>query len=289
MTQTTEPLPDHLASPPRLGDEISITGKWVPKTSGGRFRRSEDSGEMLREWEDIHLGARASNGVLSTEINHAVGEDAVLIHHVFENADALIDYFGSTATEHMQALSAVASPQLHLVRGVAIPAAAREAILTRNVPVAFGEHRYGFVKENYRRPDPIAAINVTAKWTCTPDGAGSLEELKYWWQRVGTDAFSMEDEMLRFEVYEVVGEDAVIVHEVFSDSDGLKFHLTKGTAERYKKDIDEIAAPEAYFFRGPVSWTIRTYSKFMHLPATYSSQGSNYTAPGGSMSDGTVA
>ncbi len=94
--------------------------------------------------------------------------------------------------------------------------------------------------------------------------------------------------MLRFEVYEVAGEDALIVHEVFSNSDGLKFHLTKGTAERYKKDIDEIAAPEAYFFRGPVSWTIRTYSRFMHLPATYSSQGSNYTAPGGSMSDGTV-
>lgn len=90
-------------------------------------------------------------------------------------------------------------------------------------------------------------------------------------------------------VYEVAGEDALIIHEVFSNNDGLKFHLTKGTAERYKKDIDQIAVPETYFFRGPVSWTIRTYSKFMHLPATYSSQGSYYTRPGGSMSDGTVA
>jgi hypothetical protein len=68
----------------------------------------------------------------------------------------------------------------------------------------------------------------------------------------------------------------------------LKFHLTKGTAERNKKDIDEIAEPERYFFRGPVSWTIRTYSKFMHLPATYSSRGSNFTREGGSMSDGTT-
>ncbi len=288
MTFTTDPLPDHLALAPRIGDEISITGKWVPKAPGGRFRKSQESREMLQEWEDIHLGARASRGVLSTEINHAVGEDAVLVHHVFEDADALIDYFGSTATEHMAALSAIATPQLHLVRGTTVPAAAQEAILAKNVPVAFGEHRYGFVKEDYRRPDPAAAINVTAKWTCTPEGSSSLEKLKYWWQRVGTDAFSMEEEMLRFEVYEVAGEDALIVHEVFSNSDGLKFHLTKGTAERYKKDIDEIAAPEAYFFRGPVSWTIRTYSRFMHLPATYSSQGSNYTAPGGSMSDGTV-
>jgi hypothetical protein len=66
------------------------------------------------------------------------------------------------------------------------------------------------------------------------------------------------------------------------------FHLTKGTAERYKKDIDEIAEAERYFFRGPVSWTIRTYSKFMHLPATYSSRGSHFTREGGRMSDGTT-
>jgi hypothetical protein len=81
----------------------------------------------------------------------------------------------------------------------------------------------------------------------------------------------------------------LIIHETFQDSDELKFHLTKGTAERYKKDIDAIAEPENYFFRGPVSWTIRTYSKFMHLPATYSSQGSAFTQPEGTMSEGTTA
>mgnify|MGYP002063057951 CR=1 FL=1 len=86
MTSST-PLAPHLAEPTRLGDEISITGKWVPRRPGGRFRASEESREMLQEWEDIHMGARSSNGVLSTEINHAVGEDAVLIHHVFENPD----------------------------------------------------------------------------------------------------------------------------------------------------------------------------------------------------------
>ena len=289
MTFTREPLPDHLTVPSRIGDEISITGKWVPKTAGRRFRRSEDSREMLQEWEDIHMGARSSDGVLSTEINHAVGEDAVLVHHVFENPDALLNYFGTRANEHMAALSAVATPELHLVRGTAIPTSVRHAILAKNVPAAFGNHLHGFVKDDYRRPDLTTAVNVTAKWTCAPAEPSNLEELKHWWQRVGTDAFSMEEEMLRFEVYEVAGEDALIIHEVFSNNDGLKFHLTKGTAERYKKDIDQIAAPEAYFFRGPVSWTIRTYSKFMHLPATYSSQGSNYTRPGGSMSDGTVA
>jgi hypothetical protein len=104
----------------------------------------------------------------------------------------------------------------------------------------------------------------------------------------GADAFSMEKGLLRFEVYQVIGEDALIIHETFRSSDELKFHLSKGTAEKYKKDIDKIATPESYFFRGPVSWTIRTYSKFLRLPATYSSQGSNFTQPDGSMSDGTT-
>ena len=89
---------------------------------------------------------------------------------------------------------------------------------------------------------------------------------------VGTDAYSIEKGLLRFEAYQVIGEDALIIHETFKNSDELKFHLSKGTAEKYKKDIDKIVAPEAYYFRGPVSWTIRTYSKFLHLPTTYSSQ-----------------
>ena len=289
MTQRYEPLPPHLAEPSRIGDEISITGKWLPTKQGGLFRKSEESKEMLQEWEDIHVGARGDSGVLSTEINHAVGEDAVLIHHVFKNADALVHYFSTTATQHMGALTKVAKPELHLIRGVSIPTAAREAVVAKNVPAAFGELLFGYVKEDYRRPDQETAINVTAKWTCKPGFASHLEDLKYWWQRVGTDAYSIEEGLLRFEAYQVVGEDALIIHETFQDSDELKFHLSKGTAEKYKKDIDEVATPEAYFFRGPVSWTIRTYSKFLHLPATYSSQGSHFTQSGGSMSEGTTA
>ncbi len=288
MPQTQEPLPPHLADPSRIGTEISVTGKWVPTKPGGRFRKSAESTEMLREWEDIHADAKADPGVLSTEINHAVGEDAVLVHHVFRDADALVHYFSTTATRHMGPLNEVAKPELHLFRGTSIPAAAREAVLAKNVPAAFGEFLFGYVKEDYRRPDPESAIMVTAKWTCKPGSESQLEDLKYWWQRVGTDAFSIEEGLLRFEVYQVAGEDALIIHETFESSDELKFHLSKGTAEKYKKDIDEIAEPEAYFFRGPVSWTIRTYSKFLHLPATYSSQGSNFTQPGGSMTDGTT-
>ena len=289
MTYTTEPLPAFLSEPSRIGSEISVTGKWVPTKPNGRFRKSEESEEMLSEWEDIHAAARADDGVLSTEINHAVGEDAVLVHHIFESADALEYYFSTTATQHMAALTGVAKPGIHLVRGTEIPAAVRSAVSAKGVDASFGEMLYGYVKDDYRRPDPKTAIQVTAKWTCAPNQAGSLDELEYWWQRVGTDAHSLEEGLMRYEAYRVPGEDALIIHETFRDSDTLKFHLSKGTAATYKSDIDKIAAPECYFFRGPVAWSIRTYSKFLHLPATYSSQGSNHTRSGGTMSEGTTA
>jgi quinol monooxygenase YgiN len=188
----------------------------------------------------------------------------------------------------MAPLMAVARPDRHLVRGQVVPLEAREALRAKSVDAAAGELLFGFVKHDYRMPDPANAVNVTAKWTTTPSNTSKLDELVYWWQRVATDAFDLEPGMVRFEAYRVIGEDALIIHEVFEDSKELKFHLTKGTAERYKKDIDPIAEPERYFFRGPVSWTIRTYSKFMHLPATYSSRGSHFTRDNGSMSDGII-
>ena len=213
MPQTNVPLPGYLAEPSRVGAEISITGKWVPAQKGGLFRKSPDSKEMRKEWEDIHAGARASDGVLSTEINHAVGEDAVLVHHVFENPDALVNYFSTTATEHMGALTSVAKPDLHLVRGINIPPEARDVIQAKNVPTAFGDFLYGYVKEDYQRPDMADAIMVTAKWTCKPGDEDYLDELKYWWQRVGTEAYDLEKGLLRFEAYQVTGENALIIHE----------------------------------------------------------------------------
>ena len=63
---------------------------------------------------------------------------------------------------------------------------------------------------------------------------------------VGTDAFDMEKGLVRFEVYKVIGEDALIIHETFTDTKELQFHLSKGTAHKYKKEIDKIAVPETH-------------------------------------------
>lgn len=285
MIQIKEELPKFLNEPTKIGNEISITGKWIPTKKGGLFRKSEESKEMLKEWEDIHAEAKEHDGMLSTEINHAIGQDAVLINHVFKSEDALVTYFSNTATNHAEALGKVAKPDIHLVKGMHISDAVRDALIAKNVPASFGEYLFGFVRNDYQRPDPKNAIQVTAKWTCKDEG--TIEELIYWWQRVGTDAYDIEKGLMRYEVYRVIGENALIIHETFENSDELQYHLSKGTAEKYKKDIDKIALPDNYFFRGPVSWMIRTYSKFLHLPATYSSQGSHFSQTGGNMTDGT--
>lgn len=285
MTKFQEPLPDWLAGGTKIGTEISITGKWVATKKSGFFRKSAEYKEMLKEWDAIHQEARTHKGMLSTEIDPAIGQDAVLIHHIFQDTESLVNYFNLTAEKHAQTLMSVAKPDIHLIRGVQIGDSVKQALLAKNVKGNFGEYIFGYVKHNYKRPDPQHAVQVTAKWTCKDEGR--LEELTYWWQRVGTDAYDMEKGLVRFEVYRVIGENALIIHETFDDTDELKFHLTKGTADKYKKDIDKIAFPENYFFRGPVSWLIRTYSKFMHLPATYTGQGSHFAKAGGSMSEGT--
>lgn len=286
MQDLTLELPSFMKHPILIGDEVSITGKWIPKKKGGIFRKSNDSKGMLKEWEDIHKDARAHDGMLSTEINHAIGQDAVLVHHIFKNEDALAAYFSNTANEHSEALHQVAKPDIHLIRGMKISNETRRALESKGVNGTFGEYVYGFVKNDYKLPNQSKAVQVTAKWTCKK--GQSLEELKQWWLRVGTEAYDVEEGMLRFEAYKVIGEDALIIHETFESSDDLKFHLTKGMAAKYKKEIDQVAAPENYFFRGPVSWTIRTYSKFMGLPATYSSRGSHFIQEDGSMSEGQI-
>lgn len=286
MTKFTAPFPKFLTKDTQIGTEISITGKWVATQKSGFFRKSKEHQAMLSEWEDIHQDAKAHPGMLSTEVNPAIGQDAVLIHHIFQDTDALINYFSSTAEQHATSLMSVAKPDIHLIRGVKVSDQVRQALSAKNVKGDFGEYLFGYVKNDYQKPDASKAVQATAKWTCKDEE--TLEELTYWWQRVGTDAYDMEKGLIRFEVYRVIGEKALIIHETFEDSNELQFHLTKGTADKYKKDIDKIAYPENYFFRGPVSWLIRTYSKFMHLPATYSGQGAHYTQTGGTMSEGLI-
>jgi len=199
-----------------IGEEISVTGKWVPRTPGGLFRKSPDAAHLLKEWDDIHADGCADKGVLQTEINHAIGEDAVLVHHVFKDADALLNYFGVTAATHSEALLKVAKPQLHLIRGIDVSDDVAKALSSKGVPLSVGNYSYGFVRD-YAEADPATAIHATAKWTCKPGSTqDTLNELKHWWQLANNHAFEHEAGLRRFEVYEAKGEHAVITHDVLA-------------------------------------------------------------------------
>ncbi|NQW27231.1 MAG: hypothetical protein HQ474_05200 [Flammeovirgaceae bacterium] len=285
MIQKEELMPAYLSQPTKIGEEISITGKWVPKGKGGLFGKSKEANIMMKEWKIILELSKNEPAILSTEINLGVGEDAILIHQVFSNAETLIHFFTTTAKEQYGILHYFANPELHLVRGTELSEAVKETLLAQNIPVSFGSFLFGYVKEDYQ-PPLATSIQVTAKWTCKSNDPKQLEAQKHWWQQVGTDAYDLEKGLLRFEVFQAIGENALIIHETFIDSDQLQFHLAKGTADRYKKRLDKISVPDKYFFRGSVSWLIRTYSRILRLPATYSTKGPHFTRQGGSMSDG---
>jgi quinol monooxygenase YgiN len=253
------------------------------------FGRSVESKQTTTELENLLASAKSDSGVLSMELDPTVGGDSVLVHQVFKDSESLVDYLSTSASVFIDSLLEVSKPDLHLVRGIDVPATVIDAFAHKGIPAVFGRHIFGFVKNDYHQPDYESAIDVTAKWTCKPGETSQLEQLKYWWQRVGTDAYTLEEGLLRFEVYEAVGEDALIIHETFKDTAVLKFHLMKGTAKIYKSDIDQVAEAERYVFRGPVSWLIRTYSKVLRLPATYSNRGDRHSMPSGNMSDGTTA
>jgi quinol monooxygenase YgiN len=287
MTTVTEPLAEYLAESSKSGDEISVTGKWSPIKSG-MFRKSAESKQMLAILKSLLSNSRSGAGVLAMELDPTVGGDSFLVHHVFKDSESLVEYLSASSSVLFDSLLEVSKPDLQLVRGIDVPVTVIDAFAKKGIPAVFGRHIFGFVKNEYHQPNYESAIDVTAKWTCKPGETSQLEQLKYWWQRVGTDAYSMEEGLLRFEVYEAVGEDALIIHETFEDTGVLKFHLMKGTAKIYKSDIDQVAEAERYVFRGPVSWLIRTYSKVLRLPATYSNRGSRHSLPGGNMSDGTT-
>jgi quinol monooxygenase YgiN len=289
MTFAATALPPHMAEPTRIGEEISFTGKWTPRKSRMILGKSDDSKKMRSALQSLHTLAQSDSSVLSFELNDSVSGDSLVAHSVFVDEQAMIDFYDDKGADNFRSLVSHADADLHLLRGVSVSAETIDFFVNKSVPVSAGEHLFGYVKNDSQQPNLTAAIDVTAKWTCIEGTGSHLEELKHWWQQVGTDAFDIEKGLIRFEVYQVPGEEALLIHEVFENTAELKFHLTKGTAHKYKKSIDRIATPERYVFRGNVSWLIRTYSKFMRLPATYSTRTKRFTISGGSMSDGTTS
>ncbi|MDA0797625.1 MAG: hypothetical protein O2826_07500 [Chloroflexi bacterium] len=146
MTSPSEPLPQFLAEASRIGQEISVTGKWIPTPKSGLFSKSPASTEMLKVWEDIRAISQTDPGLLSIEINYVVLLGAVFVHQIFKDSDAVVSYFSTTVALLMASLLKVARPELHLVRGLDLPTAAREAIAAIQPAAVFGQYLEGEYK-----------------------------------------------------------------------------------------------------------------------------------------------
>ena len=51
----------------------------------------------------------------------------------------------------MAALTSVAKPEIHLVRGVQLPQEARDAVTTKGVASSVGQVMFSYVKDDYRQ------------------------------------------------------------------------------------------------------------------------------------------
>lgn len=281
MATSLPELAPHLASVPHFGTEIALTGAWI--TRGARSKLSQRT--LVEKFQVLRAEEYFSHGLLEMEINPGVA-GGVVTHFVFASAEAMAHYFNSLARASIEQLVTMANPEPHLARGIKVPAHPAKELGGQHIPIIFGEWAYGFIRDSYAKPDPASAIMVSAQWSCINDDETSLQELTRLWQVVGTEAYEMEPELLRFEAYRIPGQHSMIIHEVFGTNKELQFHLQKGTAAIYKKDLDAVSTAKIYLFRGPVSWLIRTYSKVLRLPATYSSRDPRLPQAGNSMTDG---
>ena len=270
MTTIDESVKEPLTEVRAQDQKISITAKWKANKQRAFFSDSEESKEMKDLWNKIHDQAKNIDGILRTEVDMTVGEDAVLVHHDFENKESLRNYFKQVAFANKNNMESVAHAERIMIRGSEADADIKGDMTAISDRVDYGEFLFAYSRD-LDQLDNEKLIQVTAKWTCKKEE--DLPELIHWWKEVGMEAYDLEEGLVYFEVGKVTGEAALIIHETFATNADLQFHLTKGTANIYKKHIDKVAAPEDYFFRGPVSWLIRTYSKFMRLPATYSRRG----------------
>ena len=74
MVSLNTTLPEHLSVETQIGEEISITGKWVLRAAGGLFRASPDAEALRQEWADIHADADYRRHLARVLVERAVTE-----------------------------------------------------------------------------------------------------------------------------------------------------------------------------------------------------------------------
>ena len=108
-------------------------------------------------------------------------------------------------------------------------------------------------------------ITVFYKWTAKP---GKLDELKAIYEEVLKQVKDDEPGTLKMECYFADEQNAIFVHDLFSDGAALGAHLG-GTAAHHFPALSEIAVPGPFFFCGDVPEELRQAAIGMNMGAEF--------------------
>lgn len=109
------------------------------------------------------------------------------------------------------------------------------------------------------------SIAVTYMWT---PKRGKEAELKATYEAVTHYSKDQEPGISRMDLYEVPGSGALIIDEVFDDSDALGAHLGGIAAERFPT-LAEIAVPGPFWFCGDVPEELVKAAEQMNMGAVF--------------------
>lgn len=108
-------------------------------------------------------------------------------------------------------------------------------------------------------------ILVLYKWTAKP---GKLEELRAIYDEVYQSMKEHEKDTLKMDYYFSEEENAIIVHDLFKNSEGLAYHLTNTAGTHFPKLL-EIAIPGSFYFCGNVPDHLKQATQQMGLAAEF--------------------
>ncbi len=112
------------------------------------------------------------------------------------------------------------------------------------------------------------AITVFYKWTAHP---GKFDQLKEIYDEVFQQMKDTEPGTLSMTYYLDSDQDALVVHDVFRDAQGMGAHLG-GTAAQHFPKLVEIATPGPFFFCGDVPEDLKQAAIGMKMGAEFSNR-----------------
>ena len=117
------------------------------------------------------------------------------------------------------------------------------------------------------------AITVFYKWTANP---GKFDELKAIYNDVFREMHDNEPGTQSMQYYFDEEQQALVVHDVFSNGEALGFHLGVTAAGHFPKLV-QIAKPGPFFFCGDVPAELKQAAEAMNMGAVFGTHAFGFT------------